>query len=335
MLALIVLAAVGIGVGVGIGGTRHLNTAAGSTSKVSDYLHLDETRITAGQSVDGSLVVQNPGKTINLTPPTREVGGQPVAGCQPSLLVELYRGTFSQQVYVSNPCDQGPLLVKHGTIRLPVTVMTTYGICSPSGPSSTNMPPCLASGRPPPLPPGRYLAKAGWTGSVPLPEPKAVALTLSTAEEAESTCEASQLRLTSDLAGWHANYGASGQFTEPFTFTNISHTTCDLAGWPRLQALVNGSPQATQVKRVLNEPRSARVTLAPRATASFDIFGEDWNAPHGVACSQTTSSFLVIPPNDKNHIVVPAVEPDCGLFLVAQVIPGSVDLMPWTSYVTG
>jgi hypothetical protein len=335
MLALIVLAAVGIGVGVGVSGTSNLKIAAGSTSKLSDYLHLDETRIAAGRSVNGSLVVHNPGRTINLTPRTREVDGQTVAGCQPSLFVELYRGSYSQQIYVPNPCDQGPLLVKHGTTKLPVTVMTTYGVCSPSGPSSANMPRCLASGRPPPLPPGRYLAKSGWTGSVPLPEPKAVALTLSPAVEAESTCEASQLRLTSDLAGWHANYAASGQFTEPFTFTNVSQTTCDLAGWPGIQALVNGTPQATQATRVLNQPRSARVTLAPSATASFDIYGEDWNAPHGVACSQTTSGFLVIPPNDKNHIAVLAVEPDCGLFLVAQLVPGSVDLMPWISHVTG
>jgi hypothetical protein len=147
-----------------------------------------------------------------------------------------------------------------------------------------------------------------------------------------STCEPSQLHLASDRSGWHANYGAAGQFTEAFTFSNVSQTTCDLDGWPVLQAMVDGIPQPTRTTMVWQNARPSRVTLGPRATASFDIYGEDWDpVGQGRACGQTTSGFLVTPPNDIGRMVVAAAEPDCGsLFLVAPVIPGSVDLMPWS-----
>ncbi len=54
-------------------------------------------------------------------------------------------------------------------------------------------------------------------------------------------CRASQLRLTSDVGGWHGTYSASNQYTETFVFTNDSHSECKLEGWPGLKAVVTGA----------------------------------------------------------------------------------------------
>ena len=90
-------------------------------------------------------------------------------------------------------------------------------------------------------------------------------------------CSLSQLRLISDRGGWHANYAASGQFTETLTFTNVSRSACQLSGWPRVQAVVNGALQPTPMTLVRqNAPpskSSSLVRLAPGKTASFNIYG--------------------------------------------------------------
>ena len=139
----------------------------GTTSKLSDHLHLDQTRVVAGKSVNGDLIVYNPGSTINLS-----------KGCTPQLFVELNRGSFHQAIPVATACEAGPpLTVHHGTTMFPVSVGTTYNICSQSPPYSVTLPRCLGSD-PPPLPVGTYMAKAFWAGTVPLPAPKEVALTL-------------------------------------------------------------------------------------------------------------------------------------------------------------
>jgi hypothetical protein len=138
-----------------------------ASPKLSDYLHLDKTRVVAGQSFNGDLVVYNPGDTINLS-----------EGCLPELAVQLDRGSFHQALPFSTAiCAGGPLLVHHGTTKLPVNVDTTYNICSQSPPYSVTLPKCVGS-NPPPLPVGTYMVKAVWDEKVPLPTAKGVALTL-------------------------------------------------------------------------------------------------------------------------------------------------------------
>jgi hypothetical protein len=168
MFGLLVLGALGIGIGVGVNGTTANNpTSFGGTGRLSDHLALDETRVIAGQSVNGALVISNPGKTLNLT-----------KVCQPQLAVGLNLGNFHQTIAFASVCDGAPLLIDHGTTRLPVSVSTTYDQCSQSGPGTPTLPKCLADGGIPPLPAGTYMAKVVWDGPVPLPTPNEVALTL-------------------------------------------------------------------------------------------------------------------------------------------------------------
>jgi hypothetical protein len=134
---------------------------------ITDHLHLDQTRVVAGRSVNGDLIVYNPGSTINVS-----------KGCEPQLAVQLNKGGFHQTIPFPAVCETGqPLLIHHGTTMLPVSVDTTYNICSQSPPYSVTLPRCLGTD-PPPLPAGTYMAKAFWAGTVPLPAPKEVALTL-------------------------------------------------------------------------------------------------------------------------------------------------------------
>jgi hypothetical protein len=138
-------------------------------------------------------------------------------------------------------------------------------------------------------------------------------------------CSLSQLRLISDRGGWHANYAASGQFTETLTFTNV---------WPRVQAVVNGALQPTPMTLVRqNAPpskSSSLVRLAPGKTASFNIYGGDWNPVQNKACPQTITGLLVSPPGDSASLAVAIEEPDCGGFYVSPLIAGSSDRESWS-----
>jgi hypothetical protein len=152
-------------------------------------------------------------------------------------------------------------------------------------------------------------------------------------------CRASQLRLTSDVGGWHGNYSASNQYTETFVFTNDSHSECKLQGWPGLKAVVAGALRKTAVTRVRqNAPPAApssAVVLDPASTAAFDFYGEDYDVVNNRACPET-SGFLVTPPHESSPISVLAELPDCGSsFYVAPVISGSIDRQAWSTFVTG
>jgi hypothetical protein len=168
MVGLLVLGVLGIGIGVGVGGTTVNKPASvGGSGRLSDHLALDVTRVVAGQSVEGNLVVYNPGKTFNLT-----------KGCQPQLAVGLNRGNFHQTIAFAAVCDTAPLPIDHGTTRLQVRVSTTYDQCRQSGPGTPTFPKCLADGGIPPLPAGTYMAKVVWDGPVALPTPNEVTVTL-------------------------------------------------------------------------------------------------------------------------------------------------------------
>jgi len=145
-----------------------------------------------------------------------------------------------------------------------------------------------------------------------------------------STCMASQLRVASDLGGWHANFAASGQFTETITFTNAARIGCEMKGWPQVQAVLNGVAESTSTTRVIQNAPSKLVHLAPHKTASFDIYGGDWNPISNKACPQTTNGLMVSPPGDSNSDFVKVEEPYCGAFYISPVIAGSKDAQSWS-----
>jgi hypothetical protein len=147
-------------------------------------------------------------------------------------------------------------------------------------------------------------------------------------------CSSSQLRVTSDRGGWHANYAAAGEFRETLTFTNVSRSTCQLNGWPRVQAVVNGVVESTLMTQVRqNVPPSkpsAPVRLTPQKNASFDIYGADWNVVQDKACPQMTTGLMVSPPGASKSVFVPVEEPKCGGFDISPVIFGSSDRRSWS-----
>ena len=149
-----------------------------------------------------------------------------------------------------------------------------------------------------------------------------------------ATCQTDQLRLATTAVGY-----ASGQFTRTLVFENISNTTCELAGWPGVQSVVAGRPQPTTAIRVRQnsppDPAWTSVAVPPGQMASFDIYGEDFDAAANQPCAQTTSGFLVIPPNDTQQMAVAVTQQDCGnRFYVAPVVAGGTDNLSWSTVVS-
>ena len=138
----------------------------GSSNAITDYLHLEVKTVIGGRTVNGDLVIENPGKPLNLT-----------RGCAPQLAVGLDKGSFHQEIAFPSDCRAIPVIVKHGETDMAFVVSTTYNACTQAGPVTKTLPRCLSSG-PPPLPPGTYTAKAIWGGVVVLPTPKPVSLTV-------------------------------------------------------------------------------------------------------------------------------------------------------------
>ena len=146
-------------------------------------------------------------------------------------------------------------------------------------------------------------------------------------------CTSSQLKVASDRGGWHANFAAAGQFREILTFTNAANSACQLKGWPRVYAVVNGVTESLPMTQVLQNARPKMVRLAPGKTASFDIYGGDWDPIHNKACPQTTNGLMVSPPGDSKTVFVKVEEPLCGGFDISPVISGSSDRQSWSTAV--
>jgi hypothetical protein len=163
-LFLLALSAVGL---VACGGPKH-------AGRVTTDLSLDTTTVPAGTTIKGYLVVHNPGPQIDLN----TVGGGPLH-CHPGFGVTLSSPTVPpQEPAFAADCSSAKLLVGHGTVRLAVTVITTYESCTndPSG-VSRRTPSCDADGMPK-LPPGTYTATVEWSDKAPLPAPPPVMVTL-------------------------------------------------------------------------------------------------------------------------------------------------------------
>lgn len=147
-----------------------------NTGKLSDRLELSTTHTASGPSIKATFVINNPGSAINLTPASREVGGQASGGCEPDFAVYLTNGNVNNEVGFNEDCSSAPFLIPHGTTRLPFTLDTTFTSCG--DPATPNDPGCLASGGFPPLPPGTYKAEVEWSDKVPVPAPKPVSVTI-------------------------------------------------------------------------------------------------------------------------------------------------------------
>ena len=122
-----------------------------------------------------------------------------------------------------------------------------------------------------------------------------------------------------------------------FTFTNASSSTCWLRGWPSFQVKgAGGKPTAVSTVRVRQTvpPAPALLTVVLRrgGTASFDVYGADWNPVANQPCPQT-SALSVTPPGDSSALLVAVRILDCHSFEVAPVVGGSKDRQAWSRVV--
>jgi len=138
-------------------------------SGLTDRLVLQQTHVTAGTPIKGSLVVMYRGRApINLN-----------RGCRPQYAVVITNHRFPPDVAFPADCSAAPFVIKPGENRLAVTVITTYRMCAQVASQATSsMPACLHGHQiMPPLPPGRYEAVLVGDG-LPLPAPAPIPIRL-------------------------------------------------------------------------------------------------------------------------------------------------------------
>jgi len=148
---------------------------------ISDYLEVNATQVVTGGNVEGTLVINNAGGSVDLTPLT----GEPYPGCQGPVChctpdppgVELIGQYGGSSPAFNLDCGSSPFIIGHGTTRFPWTISTVANSCTgPEGPIPVSAPNCVPGA---PLPPGVYQAQAVWSPSVPIPSPQPVTVTLS------------------------------------------------------------------------------------------------------------------------------------------------------------
>lgn len=144
-------------------------------------------------------------------------------------------------------------------------------------------------------------------------------------------CRTGQLRVRGHFLG-----EAMGQFTETLTFINGSARTCRLAGWPSvLVRTASGSAAHVRLSRVIQGPPTNHpfrtITIRSGHTASFDIYGPDYNAGKNQTCP-TAHALLVRPPGASLRLPVAVKIPACRPlgFEVAPLIAGGSDRDAWS-----
>ena len=141
-------------------------------SGLTDRLVLQQTHVTAGTPIKGSLVVMYRGRApINLN-----------RGCRPQYAVVITNHRFPPDVAFPADCSAAPFVIKPGENRLAVTVITTYRVCVQLASQATSAMPACLHGRQimPPLPPGRYEAVLAGD-RLPLPAPVLIPVSLAAA----------------------------------------------------------------------------------------------------------------------------------------------------------
>jgi hypothetical protein len=139
---------------------------------LTDRLVLQQTHVTAGTPIKGTLVVTYRGRVpINLS-----------HGCRPSYTVVVTNHRLPPEVAFASDCHVAPFIIRPGQNRLAVTVLTTYLSCSQVASQATSRRPACLPGLQimPPLPPGRYEAVLVGAG-LPLPAPTPVPVSLAQA----------------------------------------------------------------------------------------------------------------------------------------------------------
>lgn len=89
---------------------------------------------------------------------------------------------------------------------------------------------------------------------------------------------------------------------------------------------------AVRTERVLQTPSLASVRtvrLRPDGSASFDVYGADFNAPADKPCPQS-SVISVTPPQNSSAMRAAARLPNCGLLFISALIGGTVDRASWS-----
>jgi hypothetical protein len=149
-------------------------------------------------------------------------------------------------------------------------------------------------------------------------------------QSAGHRCQASGLALKV------GRYGeAGGQFIQTFTFTNVSGIACRLGGWPGFRVMdASSRPVPTQRVRqnAPGRPAWRTVQLSAHRTASFDVYGADFDVARNVACPKTSSASIAVP-DDTAEMSVRVRIPNCGRFLIAPLLAGSIDRAAWSSVV--
>ncbi len=140
---------------------------------LTDRLILQQTHVTAGTPIKGTLVVTFRGRApINLN-----------RGCRPQYAVVVTNHRFPPAAGFPSVCAKAPFIIKPGENRLAVVVYTTYLQCSEVASQATRRSPACLHGREvmPSLPPGRYEAVLEGDGLLPLPAPAPVPVILTPA----------------------------------------------------------------------------------------------------------------------------------------------------------
>lgn len=149
------------------GSAAHTGPQGTAGGPISQTIQLSATRAVAGQPIAGNIIIDNLGPAINIS-----------HGCRPGYTVVLSNSTYQPVIAWPTNCAAGSFVIPTGATRLPVTVDTTYGTCSPSGSGPSSSPPCLPGEAMPPLSPGTYQARVAWSSQVPLPPASPVTVTL-------------------------------------------------------------------------------------------------------------------------------------------------------------
>jgi len=163
---------VAVALAVALSGCSGLPAAAPthqSLSRLRIHLDLNATHTVAGRPIKAALIIYNPQGALDVAVPL-------IGQCRFLFDVVLMRGRFHAEEGVP-ACLPGPLVITHGTNRLPFTLDSRY-----NGPTSNGVQ--VASPKPhtfvgfPPLPPGSYQAVTYWFTRVPLPRPKPLTVVL-------------------------------------------------------------------------------------------------------------------------------------------------------------
>jgi Protein of unknown function (DUF4232) len=115
--------------------------------------------------------------------------------------------------------------------------------------------------------------------------------------------------------------GAAGTIFSAWVFTNVSHATCRLYGYPGMQLYGRaGRPIPTTVKRNLS-PGPSNVSLAPGASATF--FSSYSDVSSGPKPCTTSAVIAITPPNATASLFIPARLEACrGVVNVSAVRAG-------------